>query len=161
MGTRFGACKACPHRPYKTPGSFDKNSCTPDATLFLLRRDFSDIYMMTVKGASLVGAVAVVRRQTKPLSSIYFTVGTKKNENKHGQWYTLTLSISPDGPPTEAESAVIRVMSRMIINGPVMNLFARVYDPSLRQPVTLDNGMADMAALTDGAANADYSKNTL
>lgn len=168
MGDRYGACPACPHRPY-AKGSYDPNGCVNDARLYVVLKDFSAIYAMTLKGASLKKGVLPIQRINGKPWDLWFDFGLSEERNNQGRWFSLTSTPHttdnhPQGEPSSAaERGVLRALARTILHEQYKPALEAQYTRRATVSVATDAG-ADMAAI-EAAARAsgaqDYSKNNL
>lgn len=166
-GERYGNCGACPHRPYAN-GKYNANGCHDEIVFYLVMRDFTGIYQITLKGASIKNAVAPFRRSLtsmiKPWDK-WFTFGLAEEKNTSGRWFSLTAVPASDGPAVqESEHALLGAISRQIL--------MEIYKPALQAAYERTaiaapaEASADMAALLAAAGGSsgpapDYSKNNL
>lgn len=167
-GSRYGACAACPNRPYAN-GKWAPDACTNDARIYFVLRGFKGIYSINVKGASMKKAVQVIQRQKGRPWDVWYDLGVSEEKNELGRWFSLTATPhSTDDAPqgeqtTQAERGVFRTLSRTVLHESYRSDLQRIYsqtDPPA--PEGHSDASADMSAVI-AAANAapDYSKNNL
>ena len=165
-GDRYGTCPACPHRPYAN-GKYDGNGCHDEVQIYLVPSDFSGIYQMTLKGASIKAAVQPFRRALQTMVDPWdrwFSFGIAEEKNTSGRWFSLTATQVPGAASTvvEAEKHVLGVISRQVMNEVYRPALQSIYERSAA-PAAVEVS-ADMAAMIAAAANGpapDYSKNNL
>jgi hypothetical protein len=165
-GDRYGACPACPHRPYAN-GKYDSNSCTDEIQIYLVLEDFSGIYQMTLKGASIKNAVQPFRRalatMVKPWDR-WFGFGLAEEKNAIGRWFSLTATpiMGNSGVVAPAQHNLLSVISRQVMNEVYRPALQSLYERSAVTPAPSETS-ADMQALIASVSGAapDYSKNNL
>ncbi len=170
-GKRYGACPACPHRPYAN-GKYDGNSCHDEVKIYFVLRDFSGIYAMTLKGASVKNGVGPIRRlintSTAPWDR-WFEIGIAEERNNDGRWFSLTGGAHTDDDhpqgltTTPQERGVLAALSRTVLNEVYKPALQSIYAQNSSAPVVADVA-ADMSAITRaalGEATPDYSQNNL
>lgn len=167
-GSRYGACAACPNRPYAN-GKWSPDACTNDARIYFVLRGFKGIYSISVKGASMKKAVQVIQRQKGRPWDVWYDIGVSEEKNELGRWFSLSATPhatddAPQGEPTtQEERGVFRTLSRTVLHESYRSDLQRIYAQADAPAVEAhaDAG-ADMSAVI-AAANAapDYSKNNL
>lgn len=133
-GTRYGACDACPYRPF-AKGTYDADSCSDDATIYFVVYGFKGLYSMQLKSGSLKLAVAPLKRIPGKLWDRWMELSLVPQTNAKGKWFVA--KIQPFGtdedakglPTSEAERHLFKGLSSTILHGAVMQSFARVYNP--------------------------------
>ena len=167
-GSRYGACAACPNRPYAN-GKWAPDSCTNDARIYFVLRGFKGIYSISVKGASMKKAVQVIQRQKGRPWDVWYDIGVSEEKNELGRWFSLTATPhatddAPQGEPTtQEERGVFRTLSRTVLHESYRAELQRIYaQTSAPAAEGHADTSADMLAVI-AAANAapDYSKNNL
>ena len=159
-GSRFGACSACPNRPF-AKGSFDPEACSDDATLYFVVKGFGGIYSLAMKGASLKNAVAPLERSKGRLYDRWWELSLEPQTNAKGTWYTAKLTpLDADTggrATTQEERHVFRALSATLLHQTVKPVFERVYNARSAAHAALPaETTADPAAVLK-AAVADYS----
>ena len=166
-GERFGNCGACPHRPYAN-GKYNANGCHDEVLLYVVMRDFSGIYQITLKGASIKNAVRPFQRaltaMIKPWDR-WFTFGLAEEKNASGRWFSLTATpASDDVKVEESEHALLGGISRQILLEVYRPALQAAYErTALAAPVEASADMAVLLAAAGGTTGPapDYSKNNL
>lgn len=162
QGSRYGACSACPNRPY-AKGSYDADSCTDDAMLFFVVRGYVGIFSMNLKGASLKDAVGPLDRSKGKMYDRWWELSLVNQTNARGSWFTVKLSpLDADAggvATTTEERHVFRALSATLLHQAAMPLFERVYNARAREAVATATGevQADTSAVLKAAAQ-DYSQ---
>jgi hypothetical protein len=166
LGDRYASCGACPHRPYAN-GKYNNNGCTDEVQLYLVPADFSGIYQMTLKGASVKDAVQPFRRALQTMIKPWdrwFNFGLSEQKNAVGRWFSLTAApvTGPAGLVNEEEQHVLSVISRQVINEVYRPALQALYERSTPAPIAQE-ASADMQALllNAGGKAPDYSNNNL
>jgi hypothetical protein len=170
-GTRYGACAACPHRPY-VKGSYEPNGCQNDVRLYIVLRDFTGMYAMTVKGGSVKKAVVPILRTKGVPWSVWFDFGLAEERNEQGRWFSMTAQAHVDDdhpqgiPTTPEERNVLRALARTILHESYKPELEKIYrqqetsTPQSEEMADLDAVRASAEAAAAAAAT-DYSKNNL
>ena len=117
MGTKFGLCDACEHRPFKSD-EMDPDGCRSDITLFVVPKDFSGILRWNFQktnfkpGREIKDAVS--RSWPAPWTRALL-FGTKEEKDDAGKrrWFTTTKEVDDTATP-KAIADVLRVLSRKI-----------------------------------------------
>lgn len=165
-GDRYGSCSACPHRPYAN-GKYDGNGCHDEVQIYLVPADFSGIYQMTLKGASIKNAVQPFRRALQTMVDPWdrwFAFGIAEEKNNSGRWFSLTASQVPGatGVVAENEKHVLGVISRQVMNEVYRPALQNIYERSaVPAAVEASADMAAVIAAATGGPSPDYSKNNL
>jgi hypothetical protein len=166
-GSRYGACAACPNRPYAN-GKWAPDACTNDARIYFVLRGFKGIYAITVKGASMKKAVQVIQRQKGRPWDVWYDLGVAEEKNELGRWFSLTATphATDDAPQgeqtTPEERGVFRTLSRTVLHESYLPDLQRIYLAAEQPKEASGSGAADMTALLAAASAApDYSKNNL
>ena len=167
-GSRYGACAACPNRPYAN-GKWAPDSCTNDARIYFVLRGFKGIYSISVKGASMKKSVQVIQRQKGRPWDVWYDIGLSEEKNELGRWFSLTATphatdAAPQGElTTQEERGVFRTLSRTVLHESYRSDLQRIYSqPEATVTEAHADSSADMSAVIAAAQAApDYSKNNL
>lgn len=167
-GSRYGACAACPNRPYAN-GKWAPDSCTNDARVYFVLRGFKGIYSINLKGASMKKAVQVIQRQKGRPWDVWYDIGLSEEKNELGRWFSLTATPhstdeAPQGELTsQAARGVFRTLSRTVLHESYRTDLQSIYSAVETTAVAAHaDASADMLAVIAAAQAApDYSKNNL
>lgn len=117
MGTKFGLCDACEHRPFRFEER-DPDGCRNDITLFVVPKDFSGVLRWTFTKSNFKAGReikdAVSRAWPTPWTRALL-FGTKEEKDDSGKlrWFVTTKEVDDVTTPRKV-ATVLHALSRKI-----------------------------------------------
>lgn len=156
MGDKFGACAACPERPFKDNRP-NKNACRNEVHLYFVPRDFSGIYRMVLSGTNTKPGRAIRKAYSagwRYLWDYAFAISTEKEtdpKDASRRWFLVTHDVMRSAAPTEAEAKFLSLICRKIDTEYYWLEKRRIHLKILTGGAEKPSGEADFGALMGGS----------
>lgn len=159
MGDKYGACAACPERPFKD-NQVNKNACRNEVHIYFVPRDFSGIYRMVFNGTNTKPGRAIRKSYSSGWRTIWdhpFALTTKKEvdpKDSSRRWFLAQSDVMRSDAPTEEEAKFLNVISRKIDSEYYWIERRRIHLKVLTAGAEKPSGEADLGALMGGSGDA-------
>jgi len=159
MGDKYGACAACPERPFKD-NQVNKNACRNEVHIYFVPRDFSGIYRMVFNGTNTKPGRAIRKSYSSGWRTLWdhpFALTTKKEvdpKDSSRRWFLAQSDVMRSDAPTAEEAKFLNVISRKIDSEYYWVERRRIHLKVLTAGAEKPSGEADLGALMGGSGDA-------
>lgn len=159
MGDKYGACAACPERPFKD-NQVNKNACRNEVHIYFVPRDFSGIYRMVFSGTNTKPGRAIRKSYSTGWRQLWdhpFAITTKKEvdpKDSSRRWFLAQSDVMRGDAPTAVEAKFLNMLARKIDTEYYWVEKRRIHLKVLTAGAEKPSGEADLGALMGGSGDA-------